>query len=244
MAPPRGLRSVAVLLVGAALLTEAGCAPSAELRIPVPEAPLVPGRLVVMPVGAEAFPTLIAAEDVPEQAGFASVAEHEAAFWSAFTAELDDALRHVDVRLGGRADRSAFEARRVLLQGEDSGYGRARWTVETMALPTSVDFDSLGAEYVLFVETVRATTDLGRHTLSVPLGRLALGMSVPARGVGVSARFVLVQAGREGPILAHMIGGAEGGDGLLGTGVNRDVWRQAVARLASTVAERASGRGG
>ena len=232
------------LLLLSALI--AGCAPSADLRIPRLDGPLPPGRLAVVPVVGYGATTALDSGDVPTADLFGSEDAHEQVFWTAFVTELSESLPDLDVELRPAVSDSGFVERSALAQGARMHGDPGRWTLETLRLPTSAAVDSSGADYVLFVSDVEGTTDLGgsRYGFSSdPFDGLdARGAPEESNvGVGFTVHVVLMRAGQDAPLVVRPFGGAEGVDALVSREVDRGVWRQAVERLASRVGAGISG---
>ena len=230
-------------LLLALLVAVAGCAPSAELRIPRPSAPLAPGRLVVVPVGPRSAPSAVGAEEgVAAAAAFASDAEHEAAFWAAFVEGLRAELAPLAVELGPATTREAFSLRRALVQHEGRQAGRGRWAAEAVSLPDTAAVAAYGADYVLFVDGARARVDRSGTPIGAGIGRVFVVAHVPTRGIQAGARMVLWRAGQPAPLLAHEVWAGEEGSGLLDNRLDRAVWDRTLAELAAETARAAGGR--
>ena len=225
-----------VLVFALALLLSA-CAPSADLRIDTPTEPLAPGRLVVVPVWTSSHRVEAAGETLAH-AEFESAEDHEAAFWPTFATALGQTLPALDVRLGEPADASSFVTKRALVRGVTPGYGRDRWTVESVSVPEAVPFEALDADYVLYiVDPSVAWTDV-----DVSMAVAGVG---PARGrsMHAGAEMLLFVAGTGGgsPVVAHTVTGTQKASGIIRARLSRETWEGAIADLADRVASASQG---
>lgn len=215
-----------VLLIA---LTAAACAPSADLRIPNLDAPIRPGRLVVVPVQTDGAPVEVW-DELYAATEFEDAGEHDAAFWAALTASLQAELGWGMVRLLPAVSDTGFVEVRALMQGA-RGLRSESWSVRTVSVPSRVDYAALEADHVLLVRDVTIDDDLRSSGGSVN------GIDVGLKRVLVADADILwMDAQQEAPLLALRVSGAGDQRGrLFRKELNRDSWSAAIDELAERI---------
>ena len=210
------------------LAAVAGCAPSADLRVPLAEPIRQSGRAAVVRVG------------VPDSEPDSALDARRAAFWSDLQAELVERYGFASVDVID-APALAFDTLRVLVQNPPVGSARQGWRRRPVRLPRDPAALAPGADVVVVLDRL-SLGDASRSN-SVYVAGKGFGVMVPlpsGRGVGVGADVVVYRAGQAAPVGVGRVDVYGRGSGLFENRVDE----RAADRAAAGFAERIAVHGG
>ena len=216
------------LLILAALAVVVGCAPTADLRVPIAEPARQSGRLVLVRVG-----------DVERAPGEpAAFGGHVAAFWDDLRADLAQRYGFASVEV---VDVPALDADAVeaLVQNPPAGSARQGWRKRSVQVPRDPFALAPGADVVVVLDALAMGSERrGNGVVGVGTpGGLGVGVRLPdGQGVGVGADVLVFRAGTPGPVGVGRVDVYGRGSGLFDNRVDERSADRAVLAFSDRVA--------